>query len=56
MRAFVVHELAHPSEISLERNVVEPTAGPQEVLVDIFAVGLNFVDVRHGLKTIFVKL
>jgi len=53
MRAFVVHELTHPSKISLERNVVEPTAGPQEVLVDIFAAGLNFVDVRLKTSLVF---
>jgi NADPH:quinone reductase-like Zn-dependent oxidoreductase len=45
MRAFVVHELTHPSKIPLERNVAEPTVGPQEVLVDIYSAGLNFVDV-----------
>ena len=46
MRAFVVHELTHPSKISLETNFSNPTVGPQEVLVDVYTAGLNFLDVR----------
>jgi NADPH2:quinone reductase len=48
MRAFVVHELTHPSKVVLDRNCAEPTAGPQEILVDIFSAGLNFLDVRFN--------
>lgn len=45
MRAFFVRELRHPSKISLEKNVAEPKAGPNQVLVDVYATGLNFFDV-----------
>ncbi len=44
MRAFVVRELQHPSKISLE-NAPEPKPGPNYVLVDVYAAGLNFFDV-----------
>ncbi|KAF5354780.1 hypothetical protein D9756_005294 [Leucocoprinus leucothites] len=45
MRAFVVKELAHPSRISLSRDVPEPVPGKNQVLVDIYSAGLNFFDV-----------
>jgi NADPH2:quinone reductase len=45
MRAFVVKELTHPSNISLSTDVPEPTAGPGQVLVDVYSAGLNFFEV-----------
>ena len=45
MRAFVVKELTHPSNISLSKDVPEPTAGPGQVLVDVYSAGLNFFEV-----------
>jgi NADPH:quinone reductase len=45
MRAFVVKELTHPSKISLSTGIPEPTAGPGQVLVDVYSAGLNFFEV-----------
>ena len=45
MRAFVVKELTHPSNITLSTDVPEPTAGPGQVLVDVYSAGLNFFEV-----------
>ena len=45
MRAFVVKELTHPSNISLSTEIPEPTAGPGQVLVDVYSAGLNFFEV-----------
>jgi len=45
MKAFVVKELNHPSKISLSTDIPEPTAGPRQVLVDVYSAGLNFFDV-----------
>lgn len=45
MRAFVVKELKHPSKISLSTGVPEPTAGPGQVLVDVYSAGLNFFEI-----------
>lgn len=47
MRALVVHELAIPSNILLEKDFVEPRVGPGEVVVDVFSAGLNFLDVWY---------
>lgn len=38
-------ELTHPSNISLSTDVPEPTAGPDQVLVDVYSAGLNFFEV-----------
>jgi NADPH2:quinone reductase len=40
-----VKELTHPSNISLSTDVPEPTAGPGQVLVDVYSAGLNFFEV-----------
>jgi len=45
MRAFVVSELTHPSKIPVSSSVPEPTAGPGQILVDVYSAGLNFFDV-----------
>ena len=44
MRAFVVKELTHPSNISLSTDIPEPIAGPGQVLVDVYSAGLNFFE------------
>ena len=44
MRAFVVKELAHPSNIHLSTDIQEPTASPGQVLVDVYSAGLNFFE------------
>ena len=38
-------ELTHPSNISLSTDIPEPTAGPGQVLVDVYSAGLNFFEV-----------
>jgi len=43
MRAVVVHEFGPIDSHSLE-NVPDPTPGPEEVLVDVHAIGVNFPD------------
>lgn len=47
MRAFVIQKLAHPSQIALSYDVPEPTAGRNQVLVDVYSAGLNFFDVSN---------
>lgn len=54
MRAFVVRELAHPSGINLSHDVPEPTAGKDQVLVDVYSAGLNFFDVSNFINRINV--
>ena len=49
MRAFVVKEYAHPSQIKLTNDAPEPVPKAGEVLVDVHAAGLNFFDVRLHL-------
>ncbi len=46
MRAYIVNELNHPSQIPLANDVPEPKASENEVLIDVYSAGLNFFDVR----------
>lgn len=50
MRAIVVHETGGPEQLKLEETA-EPRPGPGEVVVDVAAAGLNFIDTyqRSGL-------
>lgn len=43
MRAVVVHEFGTPESLPIE-DVASPQAGPNEILIDVRAVGVNFVD------------
>jgi len=43
MRAVVVREFGEPASLAIE-NIVPPVIGPDEVLVDVKAVSVNFVD------------
>lgn len=45
MRAYVVKEWKHPSKLALVQDAPEPVPGPEDVLVDVHAAGLNFFDV-----------
>lgn len=49
-------ELNHPSDISLSTDVPEPTAGPGQVLVDVYSAGLNFFDVGTYTPSQNIKL
>ncbi len=46
MRAIVVHETGGPEKLNLE-EVAEPTPGPGELLVEVDAAGLNYIDTYH---------
>jgi NADPH2:quinone reductase len=46
MRALVVRQYAHPSEIPLSVGVPVPIPKQDQVLVDVYSAGLNFFDVR----------
>jgi NADPH2:quinone reductase len=43
MRAVVVHEFGTPESLPIE-EIASPKAGPDEILIDVHAVGVNFVD------------
>ena len=45
MRAFVVSELKHHSEIPVVSDAPAPVVGEGQVLVDVYSAGLNFFDV-----------
>jgi NADPH2:quinone reductase len=46
MRAVVVHSLGGPEQLALE-EVAEPVPGAGELLVEVEAAGLNFIDTYH---------
>ena len=46
MKAIVVAEKGGPEKLVLE-EVVDPTPGPAELLVEVKAAGLNFIDTYH---------
>ena len=50
MKAIVIHEAGGPDKLRIEQ-VPEPTPGPADLLVDVDAAGLNFIDTyqRSGL-------
>jgi NADPH2:quinone reductase len=43
MRAVVVHEFGAPESLAIE-DIASPQPGPGEILIDVHAVGVNFVD------------
>ena len=52
MRALQCHEYGDPSKLTIE-SVAEPVPGPGEVIVQVEAVGLGYVDalrVRGGYQ------
>ncbi|KAF9049755.1 hypothetical protein BJ165DRAFT_1342503 [Panaeolus papilionaceus] len=48
MRAFVIKELTHPSNVSLSTDVLVPKPGKGQVLVDVYSAGLNFFDILQA--------
>ncbi|ETW84421.1 quinone oxidoreductase 12 [Heterobasidion irregulare TC 32-1] len=49
MKAFVVREYAHPSDIKLTLDAPNPTVtGKDTVLVDVYSAGLNFFDILQA--------
>ena len=51
MRAYVLNEWKHPSDLVLVHDAPEPVAGPEDVIVDVYSAGLNFFDVRISAYT-----
>ncbi|KAJ7132756.1 alcohol dehydrogenase [Mycena crocata] len=48
MKAFVVHEHAHPSKIALTTDCAIPKLGENQVMVDVYSAGLNFFDILQA--------
>ncbi|KAK4685609.1 NADPH:quinone reductase, partial [Tremellales sp. Uapishka_1] len=48
MKAFQVLNHAHPSQISVSQDVPTPIPAPDQVLVDVYAAGLNFFDILQA--------
>ncbi|KAF7315637.1 hypothetical protein MIND_00079200 [Mycena indigotica] len=48
MKAFAVRELTHPSNIQLTADLPEPTLKEGEVMVDVYAAGLNYYDILQA--------
>lgn len=48
MRAFAVHKLAHPSKLTLTTDWPEPKLGKDQVMVDVYAAGLNYFDILQA--------
>ncbi len=48
MKAIVVSELGGPEKLALQ-EIPDPEPGPGEVLVDVAAAGVNFIDVYHRI-------
>ena len=46
MKAIVIHEKGGPENLTLE-EVAEPKPGPDELLVEVDAAGLNYIDTYH---------
>jgi NADPH2:quinone reductase len=53
MRAIRVHETGGPEVLRVD-NVAAPTPGPGEVLMDVEAIGVNFIEIyqREGIYTL----
>ncbi|KAI0930554.1 hypothetical protein AcV5_007236 [Taiwanofungus camphoratus] len=45
MRAFVIKQHSHPSQISLTVDAPEPKPAEDEVVVEVFSAGLNYYDI-----------
>ncbi|KAK7057164.1 hypothetical protein R3P38DRAFT_2839650 [Favolaschia claudopus] len=48
MKAFVIHELAHPSKIAVTEDWPVPTLKKNEVMIDVYSAGLNFFDILQA--------
>lgn len=48
MRAYVVNEYVHPSELILDPETPVPTPRSDEVIVDVYSAALNFFDVSKS--------
>ncbi|KAJ7680353.1 alcohol dehydrogenase [Mycena polygramma] len=48
MKAFVVHELAHPSKIPVTTDWPVPKLKKNQIMVDVYSAGLNFFDILQA--------
>ncbi|KAJ7084417.1 hypothetical protein B0H15DRAFT_784065 [Mycena belliarum] len=48
MRAFVIHELAHPSKIKLTTDWPIPDLKENHIMVDVYSAGVNFFDILQA--------
>jgi NADPH2:quinone reductase len=48
MRGYVIDHYAHPNDLSLSLDALEPTPGRGDVLVDVYSAGLNFFDILQA--------
>ncbi|KAJ7783214.1 alcohol dehydrogenase [Mycena metata] len=48
MKAFVVHQNAHPSKIALTTDWPVPKLGDKQIMVDVYSAGLNFFDILQA--------
>src|SRR5687767_4259493 len=58
MKAAVIYEHGGPGSIKVERDFVDPVAGPDDVVVRVRATSLNYHDVftRRGMPGIKVPM
>jgi NADPH2:quinone reductase len=55
MRAYVVNEWVHPSQLKLVNDAPEPKTTGDQILVDVYSSALNFFDVRYHCLPIFAR-
>ncbi|KAJ7462341.1 alcohol dehydrogenase [Mycena galericulata] len=55
MKAFVVHQLEHPSKITVTTDWPEPKLGKNQIMVDVYSAGLNFYDILQAQGRYQVK-
>ncbi|KAJ7703164.1 hypothetical protein B0H17DRAFT_1042006 [Mycena rosella] len=48
MKAFVVHELTHPSKIQLATDWPVPKLQENQIMIDVYSSGLNFFDILQA--------
>ncbi|KAJ7770213.1 alcohol dehydrogenase [Mycena maculata] len=55
MKAFVIRELGHPSNITVTADWPEPKLGKTQIMVDVYSAGLNFYDILQAQGRYQVK-
>ncbi|KAJ7601174.1 alcohol dehydrogenase [Mycena floridula] len=48
MRGFYIQKLGHPSTQTVQSDVPEPVAAPDEVIIDVYSAALNFFDILQS--------
>ena len=47
MRHVVIHAVGGPEQLAIEALSASPEPGPQQVVVDVEAAGINYLDVMQ---------